>query len=418
MDGALPPVQFTRELLRRGHRVLFVELEHSAQRPRTRDLWVAGPQELGLAEMASQRAWYGQPYGELDAWREGVARALDEFEGEAPDGRVAIWTLPFAPLVELAPMLKGRGYYLVYDCLDDFEGLTTVGYHFYFREVEEYLIEQCDLVVALSDTLIEKFRVKRADIVLLRDGITPGDFANVPARVPDPGVLHLGFWGTITHFMVDLDLLEYVAKARPNWQIDLIGPYDFDPLAPRVGPRLSAHPNIHLLGRQPHAALARRLGEWDVCILPSPVDRFNLGRDPVKVYEYLAGYRKVVATNLRQLDWMPYVFLARDYSEFVAYVEEATASPVDHAVVDKFLAAQTWASRVDSLLGNIARTPARGGVAPFTPPPPKTNADALLAYIASLERLVAERTEHVRQLGRMLAETGVRHRLRRLLGRR
>jgi glycosyltransferase involved in cell wall biosynthesis len=417
MDGALPPTQFARELLTRGHRVLFVEMDDSPNRPQTDNLRVVGLRVLGLSEMEGLRAWYGQAYGPLDAWRAGVTRALDEFECAAPNARVAIWTLPFAPLVELAPMLKARGYYLVYDCLDDFEGLTSAGYHLYFPEVEEYLVTQSDLLVVLSNTLVEKFRPKRDHIALIRDGITLSDFANVPPRTPNPAALRLGFWGTVTHFMVDADLLEYVAQSRPDWQIDMIGPYDADSLAPPIAPGLSMHPNIHLLGRRPHASLAQHLALLDVCLLPSPVDRFNLGRDPVKIYEYLAGYRPVVATNLTQLARMPYVYLARDRAEFVAKVEEAAATPVDHAAVDRFLAEQTWACRVDALLENISRVTPRTTISPFVPPPPHTAPDALRAYIAALERLIAQRTAHVHQLEEILAETGVGPGLRRIVKR-
>lgn len=414
MDGAHRPVQFACELLKRGHRVLFIELEHSTDQPHTRELWVVGPQQLGLSEMESARAWYGQSYGPLDGWRAGIGRTLDDFELPGIRERVAIWTCPFAPLVELAPMLKARGYYLIYDCLDDFEGLTTAGYHFYFDQIEEYLVKQADLLVVLSNTLVEKFRGARNDIALIRDGITLSDFANVPMRANADGSLRLGFWGTVTHFMVDTDLLEYVARERPNWEIDVIGPYDEDPLSPPLAPRLNTYPNIHLLGRRPHAALAGHLAGLDVCLLPSPVDRFNLGRDPVKIYEYLAGYRPVVATELTQLGWMPYVYLAHDYPDFVAKVEEAAAIPVDRGKIDKFLVEQTWARRVDSLLENIGRVPSRPTVASFSPPPPRNSPDALNAYIAHLELLVNQRTDHVHQLESMLAGTGLRPALRRI----
>jgi hypothetical protein len=413
MDGAFPTVQLAAELVKRGHRILYVEIQDSPDQPWTEDLRVVGPRALGLSELESTRAWYGQAYGALDAWRAGVTRALDEFERAGPEERIAVWALPFAPFVELAPMLKERGYYLIRDCLDDLEGLDIAGYHFYFPEVEDYLVTQCDLVVVCSTTLVEKFRPKREYVALIRNGITLSDFAGVPPHQADPAALHLGFWGSITHFMVDADLMEYIARARPNWHIDLIGPYDVDPLAPPVAPRLRALPNVRLLGRQPHAALAKHLANFDVGLVPSPVDRFNRGRDPLKVYEYLAGYRPVVSTNLTQLDGIPYVYLAGDYADFVAKVEEANATPIDHAVVEKFLAQQTWACRVDALLGNISRVPPRRRIAPFTPPPPRTSPEALRAYIAHLEHRVAQQAAHVRQLEGILAETGLRPALRR-----
>ncbi len=414
MDGAFPPVQITRELLRRGHRVLFVELVDSPNPPQTENLRVVGLRALGLSELEGMRAWYGQPYGALEGWRAGVTCALDAFERADSGGRIAIWTLPFAPQVELAPLLKARGYYLVYDCIDNFEGLIRSGFHWYFLEVEDYLASECDLLVVLSDTLLEKFRAKTSRLAFVRNGITLDDFANVPPRPANPTPRRLGFWGTVTHFMVDADLVEYVAQSRPQWQIDIIGPYDTDPLAPPIAPRLRAQPNVHLLGRQPHAVLAQHLANFDACLLPSPVDPFNSGRDPIKLYEYLAGYRPVVATDLPQLDGIPYVYRAGDRDDFIAKIEEAVATPVDRARVDQFLAAQTWACRVDQLLQEIAHTPPRPALAPFVPPPPRETPETLRAYITHLERLTAERTAHVFQLAQMLSETGIRPTLRRI----
>ncbi|MGE5140478.1 MAG: hypothetical protein ACM3JD_13505 [Rudaea sp.] len=413
MDGAHRPAQLAKELLRRGHRVLFVELEDSPVKPNTDQLRVVGHYALGIGEREMTRAWYGRQYGDLKDWRAGVARALDDFERPDSDGRAVIWTIPLAPLVELAPLLKGRGYYLIYDCLDDFEGLDSAGYHLYFPEVEDYLVHQSDLLVVLSTSLYEKFRDKTDRIALVRDGIILNDFKDVTPRRTDPAALRLGFWGTITDFMIDCALLESVAAARPNWQIDLIGPYDVDPLATPVGPRLKAHPNIHLLGRQPHSALARHLSNFDACLIPSPVDRFNLGRDPVKTYEYLAGYRPVVATNLEQLAWMPYVYLARNPSEFIARIEEAAAVEIDRAVIDQFLAEQTWACRVDTLLEAVANYPPRASVLPFVQLPPKKSLAAAQAYIEHLEHELAERTALIHKMQGLLAEAGVRPALRR-----
>ncbi len=416
MDGAHRPVQFARELIQRGHRVLFIEFEPSPHRPRTENVRVVYPRELGLSELEALRAWYGQDYGPLAEWRAGVARALAEFERPGTEGRVAIWNWPFAPLAELVPLVHSRGYFLVYDCLDDFEGLAASGYHHhYFPEVEDYFVSQCDLTLVLSTNLLAKFEHRAAHIALIRDGITPGAFADVPPVKRSERGLRLGFWGTVTPHMVDVALLEYIAQARPDWQIDIIGPYDEDPDAPAVAPRLRAHSNIHLLGRKPHAELPRYLADFDVCLLPAPADQFNRGRDPVKLYEYLAGGRPVVATDLPQIAWMPYVYRATSPAEFVARVKEAAATPVDPQRIQDFIAAQTWACRVDDLLQNISRITPRPAVAPFTPPAPRSSPDALRAMNAHLERLVQERTAHVHRLEALLAQTGVRPALRRWL---
>ncbi|MGB8648884.1 MAG: hypothetical protein WCF84_26845, partial [Anaerolineae bacterium] len=91
--------------------------------------------------------------------------------------------------------------------------------------------------------------------------------------------------------------------------------------------------------------------------------------------------------------------------------------PVDHAVIDRFLAEQTWACRIDALLGAIAQTPRRASIAPFVPPPAKDSLAAAQAYIAHLELLLDERTQLIARMREAMAAAGIRPALRRGINR-
>lgn len=398
MGGAGRPTHYlAREALARGHSVLLVEVVASRTRTQDNNFTLVNFEALGFDEHALRRAWFGlnpQVNGRAE-----LTRVLDAFEAKDTE-RVVIYGDPFVPFVEWFDLFRTRGYKIVYDALDDFEAFPEIGLYFTNVAAEQFLVQQCDLTVAVSSTLVEKLGAwePRAPIQLLRQGFDPQTFgARGGSERAHPDKPILGFWGHVNTFNVDAAWIEFVARARPQWQMQLIGPVDQDPALPRAGERLRALPNVELVGQVAHEALPRYLEQFAVALVPFPASQFNRARDPLKVYEYLAGYVPVVAANTPQLRGMPYVTVAETAEEFLQGIEAAVNVTVDRAVVDAYLADCTWAKRWEQLTGMLANTPHGTSPAPETS---KWYADAALApnmreYIARTEQLLQERTEYV-----------------------
>ncbi|MEK7872386.1 MAG: hypothetical protein AAB502_00845 [Chloroflexota bacterium] len=79
-----------------------------------------------------------------------------------------------------------------------------------------------------------------ARLVAASDGPEPPEMA----RIPRP---RIGFTGSVG-YRVDMDLLESLARKRPEWSFVLIGPVDDQ----RDQERLAANGNVYLLGRRPY----------------------------------------------------------------------------------------------------------------------------------------------------------------------
>lgn len=409
MDGAGRPTHYlARELLRRGEAVLFVQPFASRAPAADPKLTLAHLGELGMDEHALRRAWFG-----LDPQVDLVTpfhRVLDAFAARGGDNTV-LYGDPFVPFVALFPLLRERGFKIVYHALDDFEAFSEIGLYFANRAAERFLVAQSDLVTAVSTTLVEKLSAwqPRAPIQLLRQGYDPATFR----RAPSPSVRHtasdnaanahitLGFWGHVNAFNVDVELITAIAAARPLWTIQLIGPVDLDPTLPPVGPRLREHANIALVGRVPHEALPGYLENFDVGLVPFPNNAFNRARDPLKVLEYLSGYRPIAAAHTPQLAGTPYVFLGDTPQEYLAAIETALKTELDVSRVNRYLDESTWSKRLEQLECLLAPiTPPRATV---TPDIAAWYQDAGMSanvreYIARTEQLLAERTEFVRAL--------------------
>ncbi|HZQ06662.1 MAG TPA: glycosyltransferase [Anaerolineae bacterium] len=404
MGGAGRPLHFlARELLQRGERVLFVEVVASNTTPSDANFTLLNFKTLGFDERALRRAWFGLD-PQMD-FSEAFTRALAAFEARHVE-RVVIYGDPFVPFLAWFPLFRARGYKIVYDALDDFEAFPEIGLYFANRDAEQYLVAHSDLVVAVSTTLVKKLAQweHRAPIQLLRQGFDPTTFpVGVNFRV-DPIQSRkpkLGFWGHVNAFNIDVTLIEYLARERPDWTIQLMGPIDQDSSLPRVGDRLRVLPNVQFVGAVPHDKLPSYLKSFDVALVPFPDNAFNRARDPLKVFEYLSGCKPVVAAHTPQLAGMPYVLVADSPQDYLAAVERALALDVDCAQVRAYLETCTWSARLDQLLTWLAQiVPAPNS------PIPNVNlwyADASLTkniqeYVSRTEQLLNERIRYAKTL--------------------
>jgi UDP-galactopyranose mutase len=159
------------------------------------------------------------------------------------------------------------------------------------------------------------------------------------AHIPHP---RLGFFGVVDERM-DLELLEQVAAARPDWHLVIVGPVvKIDPaLLPRAA-------NIHYLGPQQYEDLPSYLAGWDVALLPFARNDATRFISPTKTPEYLAAGKPVVSTSIRDVV-RPYGIaglarIADEPADFVAAVEAALAEDAAERLrqADAFLTQTSW----------------------------------------------------------------------------
>ncbi|NQZ96068.1 MAG: glycosyltransferase [Myxococcales bacterium] len=233
---------------------------------------------------------------------------------------VSVVHLPFwTPLALL--LQKDRLWPLVYDCMDEWAGFPHIGEAQIRAERE--LVAQADLVTVSAGRLEEKWREAAAACVLVRNGVDAEFFAD-SCRPND--VLKLsqrpivGFYGALAEW-IDLDLIAFLARSRPNWSFVLLGDIFVDDLR-----GLDAIDNVHLLGRKPFEDMPRYLYHFDVCMIPFVLDDVTQAVDPVKFYEFISVGKPVVATALSELEiYSEHLYLARTREEFLDQLDRASA---------------------------------------------------------------------------------------------
>jgi glycosyltransferase involved in cell wall biosynthesis len=253
---------------------------------------------------------------------------------------------------------------IVYHCVDDIaaqKGVAAAA----FREAEAHFAARADLVLASAPALAERMRTLNENVFYAPNVADTERFAKAlevgfvdPAMAALPGP-RLVFTGAVVATKLDLELLEGVARARPNWTIALVGPVGAgDPLTDISA--LQQLPNVHLLGPRPYVALPEVLRGADVALVPYAINDLTRSVFPMKVYEYLAAGLPVVTTPLPALAETTGVLVAADAPATVAAVERALADDGQAARRARSAAVRenSWDARlaeIDSYLSGVAR---------------------------------------------------------------
>src|SRR5690606_270663 len=145
------------------------------------------------------------------------------------------------------------------------------------RLLEPKLIEKSDLCLSNSEYLRlycskynenSYFVGQGCEIALFRESSynSGKDIEGIKSPV-------IGYVGVLTSIRLDIDLIKYIAKAQPNWNIVLVGPQD------RCFERsdLAAYSNVFLLGKQPTKRLPDFIRHFDVCINPQLINDMTIG---------------------------------------------------------------------------------------------------------------------------------------------
>lgn len=244
----------------------------------------------------------------------------------------------------------------VYDVVDDYA--EQVGpdarRRRFVAAADEAAACRSQVVFATTTGLYERQLQRNPETHLVRNGADFAHFSHTNGTAPEVRSFAgpvVGFAGNLTAEKVDFDLLEAVARARPEWSLVLVGPPAED--ARGQLDRLGALNNVHALGFRPYEELPAYVSGFSVGVIPYRATAYTRNCSPLKVYEYLAAGKAVVASGVPELSGMePDVTLADRPEAFVAAIESALAASSPEAVARRRATAEqnTWEARTERLL--------------------------------------------------------------------
>lgn len=253
--------------------------------------------------------------------------------------------------------LKDRyppGQRVVYDLIDDF-AVHPYDPVLMARNHERAIREAA--VVAFVARKLAPMLEARPDRLYLPNGVEDEFFADASIRLPhDPQMRRIlkqgkpiaGYYGALAEWF-DYALLERTARLRPDWNFVLIGPkydqsFDNQPML-----KLS---NVHWLGPRDYAVLPAYLRAFDVATIPFAINDITLATSPLKLYEYFAGGKPVIASPMPECVAFPEVLIVRGAAEYSAALDEARRrqnDPQFAARLRQLARENSWEQRVQAV---------------------------------------------------------------------
>lgn len=273
-----------------------------------------------------------------------LARKVGGAASAAGFRRPVLWvSLPSA--VDALDALGHAG--VVYYAGDDFGALAGVD-HDRCLEMESELAARADLILAASPMIAARF--PPAKTRLLPHGVDLDLFATPAPRAADLAQGPVaGFYGALAAW-IDFELIAATARLLPDWRFQLIGHRAADVSA------LAGLGNVELLGPRPHAALPGYAQHWTAGLIPFRDNAQIRASNPLKLREYLAAGRPVVATPFPALE--PYAAHVAVATQAAAFADALRASRHDTAErADRRRAAvagESWHARAAQAAGWIA----------------------------------------------------------------
>lgn len=238
------------------------------------------------------------------------------------------------------------------------------GYHYWKKHttvLEPKLITKSDLVVTNSLLYAEYCKKLNPRSFFVGQGCSFEIFDIQKKRsIPEvlQGIPHpiIGYVGFLDAERLSIEIIDHIANERPQYQVVLVGPED----ETFAASNLHQVKNVHFIGRRPMQELADFVAAFDVCINPQKVNPITAGNYPLKIDEYLAMGKPVVATQTMAMSmFKDYCFLADSSADYPGLVDEALASnSADNQLYRvAFALSHTWEACLEKIEEALALAP-------------------------------------------------------------
>lgn len=270
-------------------------------------------------------------------------------------GNTILWLFPPHPYIHRLLALVPR-IGVVTQVVDDFTKFDPDHWLYKYAQAQYPEVGKwSDAIFTTSMANRDKFAATGKPCYLFYPAVDES-FLGKPSRLPhkttheSPRIGYLGFIMDRT----DLELVEFVAKQRPQWQILLAGPEY--PEGYLTKSNLMLLPNIQHLGAILPQHAPAFLHSLDVCLMPHRDNEYSRSMGPLKLYQYLASGRPIVSTNIAGLELVQdYISIANTQKEFLSFIESALDADTPELSLQRIkLATQnTWPVRIGEMVSAI-----------------------------------------------------------------
>ncbi|MEZ5347477.1 MAG: glycosyltransferase [Pyrinomonadaceae bacterium] len=375
------PQEIASRLARSGNRVLFIE-NTGVRMPALKDLsrvktrflkWGRGQTKEGFSEVQENLFVYSPlvapPFGSTlrrNLNRKVFLPAIKKIADKLEMKDAVIWTfLPTDTASDIIKLLWDKKNPIIYYVAGDFDRLVSNVKR--LRKSEKEIVGISNTVLTICRDLSDRYRGSHDKVYTFPYGVDLFAFRNgVETRVPesvksivDAGLNEervplIGYVGAI-HRHVNLPMLEEAARIKKEWQWQFVGPVHSDVT------KLEKLPNVSFMGQQTHKDLVHFIDRFDVCTIPYVKSAYTDTVIPVKLNEYLAMGKPVVATDIPLVKEFNDVHKVIDIctneaGDFVSRIQKYISKKESEKVITRrkeVASLADWRSRFESIIDVI-----------------------------------------------------------------
>jgi glycosyltransferase involved in cell wall biosynthesis len=229
----------------------------------------------------------------------------------------------------------------------------------------EKIIKNADIIFGVSKEICEYLKKKHQRVYFMPHGVNNEIFDAKTEDGPDIKRLKdikgpkIGYLGAI-QYKIDFELLNYIATRCKDWKIVLAGRKSINNIVDNTAfTRLLQNTNVIYLGEITKEQIPNYLEALDVCALPFKKVEWTRYFSPLKLWEYLASGKPIVAMD-RGVDYEcgKYVRVAKTMDEFIQLTEGVLKEKEGQSVVEErksIAKSNSWDKRVEQMMAIINR---------------------------------------------------------------
>ena len=278
----------------------------------------------------------------------------------ASDIKFALRQLGFEDIILFNDNDIYNGYYLkellspslyIYYCRDYLRGYDYWKKHCAVLEPE--LIKKSDAAVTNSEFYAAYCHRHNSSSYYIGQGCNINLFDGnkeykTPMDMEDIAYPIIGYAGTLDADRLDEKIIAAIAETYPKFNIVLVGP-EYKNFENTI---LHNFDNVHFLGRKSLQELPAYINAFDVCINPQVKNAITKGNYPLKIDEYLAMGKPVVATRTDAMRMFePYTYLSDSPLEFISLIKKALTENNEELSEERkaFARTHTWEKSLEEL---------------------------------------------------------------------